>query len=52
MINLKYNKQTPCHVAGFVVNARFLNGIVSTFILFSFLDIVLNFILRRGFKIF
>lgn len=30
MINLKYNKQTPCHVAGFVVSAHFLNGIVST----------------------
>lgn len=48
MINLKYNKQTPCHVVGFVANMYFLSGIVSTFIFLSFLDIVFNFVLRRG----
>lgn len=36
MINLKYNKQTPCHVVGFVANTYFLSGIVSTFIFLWF----------------
>lgn len=48
MINLKYNKQTPCHVVGFVANMYFLSGIVSTAIFLSFLDIVFNLVLRRG----